>query len=60
VAAASDTQDATGLRYDLAEVLLEAGDASAALAEFRDVFNVDPTFRDVRGRLDELESRLRT
>jgi tetratricopeptide (TPR) repeat protein len=46
-----------GLRYDLAEVLLQAGDADAALHEFRSVMEVHPEFRDVRGRVDELESR---
>jgi len=46
------------LRYDLAEVLLEAGDAQAALDQFRGVLEADPTFRDVRGRVSELETRL--
>jgi tetratricopeptide (TPR) repeat protein len=46
------------LRYDLAEVLLEAGDAQAALDQFRGVMESDPTFRDVRGRVSELETRL--
>jgi tetratricopeptide (TPR) repeat protein len=48
------------LRYDLAEVLLEAGDARAALEEFRELFAVDPEFRDVDGRVSELEGRLRS
>jgi len=48
------------LRYDLAESLLEAGDARAALEEFRELFEVDPEFRDVNGRVSELEGRLRS
>jgi tetratricopeptide (TPR) repeat protein len=43
------------LRYDLAEALLEAGDAEAALVEFRDLLRADPTFRDVSARVADLE-----
>jgi tetratricopeptide (TPR) repeat protein len=49
---------ASDLRYDLAEALLGAGDAAAALEEFRGLLQVDPTFRDVGGRIHELESEL--
>jgi len=54
----TDGETLRGLRYDLAEILLEGGDARAALAEFRDVLQDDPTFRDVRGRVVDLENRL--
>ncbi len=43
------------LRYELAEVLLGAGDALGALGEFRDVLARDPSFRDVRDRVEQLE-----
>ncbi len=46
------------LSYDLAEILLRDGDAAAALALYRDVLAVDPSFRQVRNRISELESRL--
>jgi len=43
------------LRYELAEVLLVAGDGAGALVEFRKVLAGDPTFRDVRDRVEQLE-----
>jgi tetratricopeptide (TPR) repeat protein len=46
------------LRYDLAEVLLEAGDARGALDQFRDVLETDPSYRDVQGRIRTLETSL--
>jgi predicted Zn-dependent protease len=49
-----------GLRYDLAETLLEAGDAEGALGLFRDVLEADPSYRDVRARVRELQERLRS
>lgn len=56
--ASGETNDSsvTQLRYDLACVLLESGDTEAALGEFRHVLDADPSFRDVRGRVDELEA----
>ena len=54
----ADSEAARSLRYDLAEMLLEAGDTEAALDHFRNVMEIDPAFRDVRGRVTELESRL--
>jgi tetratricopeptide (TPR) repeat protein len=53
-----DESNVAGLRYDLAEVLLEVGDTQGALDQFRDVLRADPSFRDVRGRVSELESLL--
>ena len=43
-----------GLQYDLAEVLLQAGDATTALDLFRDVMEGDPSFRDVQAKVSEL------
>lgn len=52
-----DPESAAGLRYDLGEVLLEAGDIEQALQAFRDVLEADPAFRDVRERVEQLETR---
>jgi len=46
------------LSYDLAEVLLEAGSAREALDLYRTVLEADPSYRDVRNRVRQLESRL--
>jgi tetratricopeptide (TPR) repeat protein len=48
------------VRYELAEVLLEAGDGAGALGLFRDVLQADPAYRDVRGRVTQLEADLRS
>ena len=45
------------LRYDLAEVLLDSGDVEGALGEFRVVLGADANFRDVRQRVEQLDSR---
>jgi tetratricopeptide (TPR) repeat protein len=58
--ATADSETASGLRYDLAETLLEAGEAEAALDHFRNVQAIDPTFRDVEGRVSQLEDRLQS
>jgi tetratricopeptide (TPR) repeat protein len=44
-------EDSIGLRYDLAEIYLQMGDASAAQQEFRRVADMDPDYRDVAARL---------
>jgi len=49
-----------GLRYDLAETLLERGDAEAALLEFRGLLRVDPGYRDVGLRVAGLEREATT
>jgi tetratricopeptide (TPR) repeat protein len=49
-----DPADTCGLRYDLAETLLDAGDTQAAADLFRDVERLDPGFRDVTRRLADL------
>jgi tetratricopeptide (TPR) repeat protein len=52
----SDGETLKHLRYDLADVLLVAGDREGALDQLRDVMGADPSFRDVRERIAELES----
>ena len=47
-----------GLGELLTEALLEAGDPQGALVEFRGLLEVDPRFRDVAGRVSQLESGL--
>ena len=54
----SDGDARNNLRYELAEVLLHSGDRQGALDEFRDLLDADPSFRDVRDRIAELESRV--
>jgi tetratricopeptide (TPR) repeat protein len=56
----AESEAARGLRYDLAEAFLEAGDTQSALDHFRSVLAIDPSFRDVRGRVDDLEGRLQS
>jgi tetratricopeptide (TPR) repeat protein len=51
-----DQRAASGLRYELAEALLLSGDREAALSLFRDVMQADPSYRDVRSRIAELET----
>lgn len=53
-----DAESQCRLRYDLAEVLLQAGEAEQALTLFRDLLQADPSFRDVRDRVIQLESQL--
>jgi tetratricopeptide (TPR) repeat protein len=49
----------SGLRYDLAEILLATGDATGAYELYAQVLAVEPTYRDVRDRVADLKSRLR-
>ncbi len=46
-----------GIRYDLAEVLLERGEQDDALRLFRSVLEVDPSYREVRRYVADLQSR---
>ena len=48
------SDEACGLRYDLAETLLEVGDTEKALDLFRDLAEHAPGFRDVSQRVEEL------
>jgi tetratricopeptide (TPR) repeat protein len=52
----SDGDSAMQLRYELADLLVAAGDREGALDQFRHLAGSDPGFRDVRDRLAELES----
>jgi tetratricopeptide (TPR) repeat protein len=54
----ADGDAANSLRYELAEVLLISGDRDGALDQFRHLMQADPSFRDVRNRVAELESRV--
>ena len=44
-------EDSIGLRYDLAEILLQQGHQALALETFRRVHEMDPDYRDVAARL---------
>ncbi|WP_243322685.1 tetratricopeptide repeat protein [Geothrix sp. SG200] len=44
-------EDSIGLRYDLAEIYLQQGQAALAAAEFKAVHEMDPDYRDVAARL---------
>lgn len=50
-----DEEALRGLRYDLAEALLETGDRDAALVLLREVERSDPGYRDVARRISDLE-----
>jgi pilus assembly protein FimV len=50
--------DRLGLLYDLGEAQLAAGDRTAAYHAFVDAYGVNTNYRDVVGRLAELEPRL--
>jgi len=56
-AAAGDPEASNALRYELAELLVQSGDAWGALDVFRDVLAADPGYRDVQARVAELEAR---
>lgn len=58
-APAASAEPRSGLRYDLADLLLESGDAEGALALFREVLHADPSYRDVGQRVRALEARTR-
>jgi tetratricopeptide (TPR) repeat protein len=45
-------EDSIGLRYDLGEMYLQTGDKAAALQEYRQVYELDPLYRDVASRLE--------
>jgi tetratricopeptide (TPR) repeat protein len=45
----------TSLRYDLGSAFEAAGQANAALAEFKQVVDADPGFRDAADRVSKLE-----
>lgn len=44
-------EDSVGLRYDLAEIYLQQGHTAIAAEEFKAVYEMDPSYRDVAARL---------
>jgi len=52
---AMEEQQALGLRYDLAEVLIEVGEQKEALTLYTEVFGVDSRFRDVATKIKDLQ-----
>jgi tetratricopeptide (TPR) repeat protein len=52
------SEELQGLRYDLAEALLQQGDDRGALDLFRNILDADPGYRDVQSRVTEIRSRL--
>ena len=57
-APADEGEPLSGLRYDLAEILLSTGDEQGAFDLFSLVLEVEPAYRDVKDRIEELRSRL--
>ncbi len=53
-------REATGLRYEIAEVYLEQGDFAKARELYTEVYGVDSTYREVAGRLKEVRKQIRT
>jgi len=53
-----ETEPLSGLRYDLAEILLATGDERGAFDLFSQVLEAEPAYRDVKLRIDELRGRL--
>jgi tetratricopeptide (TPR) repeat protein len=51
-------QQATGFRYDMAEVYRDKGQFDEALRMYTEVFGVDSTYRDVASRIKEMKSQL--
>lgn len=52
------SHESTALRYDMGVAHSAAGDSDRALECFGEVFSVDPGYRDVAQRIDELKSGL--
>lgn len=52
----SDPETALGMRYDLADTLLQDGDSSEALSVFEAVLAERPDYRDVQQRIEQLKS----
>lgn len=60
VSEAVESGECARLQYDLAEVLLLAGDTEGALVEFRNLLNSQPAYRDVESRVSALEVQLQS
>jgi tetratricopeptide (TPR) repeat protein len=51
-------EEVQGLRYDLADALVQQGDDKAALDLYRKILESDPGYRDVQSRVTEIQSRI--
>lgn len=56
--ASRDEETMLGLRYDLAELLVETGQPREALDLYTEVFGINSKFRDVAARIRDLERTL--
>jgi len=52
------SHEAMALRYDMGTAHTRAGDTDQALECFGAIFGIDPSYRDVAQRIDELKSGL--
>lgn len=50
-------EELQGLRYDLAEALLQQGNEQGALELYRNILDTDPGYRDVQSRVTEIQAR---
>jgi tetratricopeptide (TPR) repeat protein len=50
-----DTQNTIGMHYDLGLACQGAGNIHSALREFQKVFQMDPRYRDIAGKMKELK-----
>src|SRR5262249_47792135 len=53
-----DEERMLGLRYDLAELLVEAGEHRQAIDLFTEVFGINSKYRDVASRIKDLERQI--
>ena len=53
-----NSDELQGLRYDLADTLVQQGDDQAALDLFSNILDADPGYRDVESRVSEIRSRI--
>ena len=53
----ASNEELQGLRYDLADTLLQQGEDQAALDQFQSILESDPGYRDVQSRVSDLRSR---
>jgi tetratricopeptide (TPR) repeat protein len=56
--ASNDEETMLGMRYDLAELLVEMGEHRQAMDLFTEVFGINSKYRDVASRMKDLERQL--
>jgi len=56
--ASNDEETMLGMRYDLAELLVEMGEHRQAMELFTEVFGINSKYRDVASRMKELERQI--